>query len=121
MWRGPDPAIVLALASGKSALRNLCAAVAGVRPAACDVAGMLDGMTAAFSSGPLRDRDTLATDLLATALLVEGIHGCVWARRGLAHMRRQRRLADLVWPRAEMARRPDRAAESEPESLPLPA
>ena len=115
LWRSDDP---IRLAAGGSGLRALRDAVAQVRPLAIAVAQAhvvepLALIGSANEAGPKRQgrvRDCLATDILATALLIEAVAGNPAARRCIAHLRRQRRVPAIAWPATAPCRATDDVA-----------
>jgi hypothetical protein len=101
-----------------SFLAALRASVKVVRPLARDLAAVLrDGDTASTIGAALqRDHEvraaanTLATDLLASAMLVEALAGNAAAQTALDHLRRRRGLPRVAWrkiAKRERSRLPD--------------
>jgi hypothetical protein len=77
--------------------------VARVRPAAIEIARILDGgdgsavIGAALGGTRRRRGESVADDLLASALLLEGLCGDATSQLVVDHMRKQRKLSPLPW------------------------
>ena len=98
IWCDPDAGTVASLFADPAAVGALDLLVARVRPAALEVARILDhGETAELVGDaldaerrPVSNLDCLANDLLALALLMEGMRGDATAQLVVDHLRRRR-------------------------------
>jgi len=108
LWRDPSPKAVAARLANRSAANDLALLVTRVRPAAREIARVLDLAEGPALVGAALDsrhpatprRTTMADDLIATALLLDAKHGDPTARLVVDHLRRRRCLAPL-WPSPE--------------------
>lgn len=105
-WRDRDPENLETLLSRPDNYANLAMQVARVRPAAIEIARVLDdgdgsALIGAVLGSARRRRvahDFIADDLLALALLLEGLFGDATAQLVVDHLRRRRNLPSLPWP-----------------------
>lgn len=103
LWRSPEIEASLAnLASRPSLAADLVVAVGDARFAALTLLDSFDAFERADREAapakPARAvRDSLATDLLATAVLAESLRGNRIARRAIDHLRRQRGVVAIAW------------------------
>ena len=104
-WRDPSPSALRERLSARSDVGALADLLAVVRPAARELAHILKRGEPAALIGAALDGDrgggippaSLADDLLASALLIEGILGDPTAQLVVNHLRRRRGLEPLVW------------------------
>ncbi len=104
-WRDPSADVITERLGTWGAAATLANLVAMVRPAARELAHILDRDEPAALVGSALDGDrcgvippaNLADDLLASALLIEGICGDPKAQLVVDHMRGRRGLHPLVW------------------------
>jgi hypothetical protein len=101
-WREPTFVGVAAHLAARATLDALSNAVRRVRPLSHALCSALDSQETSAAVGAVLGAqrgvpDSIATDLLASALLLEGLGGDPTARAAVDHLRRQRRLETLDW------------------------
>jgi hypothetical protein len=119
-WRDPSTAVLSVRLNARSDIGALADLLAVVRPAARELAHILKRGEPAALIGAALDGDrgggippaSLADDLLASALLIEGILGDPTAQLVVDHLRGRRGLEPLVWPNGGGPRRAPRDARA---------
>jgi hypothetical protein len=113
LWRAPESAVILRHLADQDFVSTLVETVDRVRPAAVALANALDSREPAALIGEavLIERrlappaDSLATDLLASSLLLEGAASDPTARVAVEYLRRRRQLEPLCWSKVAAALR----------------